>query len=168
MVQIDRGETRWGGFLVVDEDAVGLTELVGGQRAGAAYDLGIIEEAWRARRTIVSSHGDDLVRAIGEFQRREDGRACCDLRGLLIIPSDALVRDRALLPQLIRDGVDTPAGRFRWPAIGYLNLCLTVDSAGAVTVRRFARCSHCNRDAPIRSAWYNDLPFAGVEVQDVR
>src|ERR1035441_8442593 len=95
MVQIDRGETRWGGFLVVDEDAVGLTELVGGQRAGAAYDLDIIEEAWRARRTIVSSHGDDLVRAIGEFQRREDGRACCDLRGLLIIPSDALVRDRA-------------------------------------------------------------------------
>lgn len=75
---IQMAEAGWGAFLV-DEDAVGLTELVGGRRPSFTHDPGIVEQAWRARRTIVSSHGTDFVRAIDEFQRCESRRECRDL-----------------------------------------------------------------------------------------
>jgi hypothetical protein len=163
MVQIDSDEQYWGGFLV-DADAQTAAPLLRGRLARAHDDPDIVEEAWRGCHTIVTSNGADFIRYIGAFQRRENGRDCRDLWGLLIIPNKALVRDR-VLPRLYRDGIDMPTGRLMWPAIGYLNLCITVESDGKLQTRRFGRCSHCQRRSPVDLDWYQNLPIAGSKAR---
>jgi hypothetical protein len=163
MIQVDADESRWGGFLI-DKDAESVIPLIGGRRTRHQHDAETVEEAWRGSHTIVTSNGDDFIREIITFQRRENNRDCRDVWGLLIVPNKAFVRER-VLPPLMRDGLDTPMGPLLWPAIGLLNFCLTIRSDGSLTRRRFARCSFCERDTPFEYEWYREIPVIGSKVR---
>ena len=160
MPQIDEEEDRWRGFLL-DKDCESARDLIPGEITSKNDDDDTIEEAWDSLKTIVTSNSDHFIEKIDRFQKRESGRECRDLWGLLTIPSEALVRER-VLPE-VKKGVVLGGALLRWPAIGYLNLVVSVHASGKVTVRRFARCSFCERERKAEWDWYTRLPTVGTK-----
>jgi hypothetical protein len=152
--QVHQDEVYWGGFLI-DEDADAVQKILGGKRAKAHDDPDIVEEASKGNCTPVTSNGDDFIRHILGRQRRENGRECRDAWGLLIVPNAGFTRGR-VLPE-IKGGIVVGNMLLRWPAIGFLNLCVHVHASGRVDVRRFARCSFCQREYPYTLPWYAAL-----------
>jgi hypothetical protein len=161
--QVNEDELGWGGFLV-DADAGKSVELLDRASAARAHDdPDIVEEAWRSNRTIVTSNRRDFVRYIREFQARENNRECRDLWGLLVVPNLHLLREEGL--KAVRHGLlAVPnAERLRWPGVAFLNLYVHLTGAHTVEIRRFERCSFCERGLkrdPWKD-WYSALPVVG-------
>ena len=163
--QIHEDELGWTGFLV-DADAAAVTQyLLSAGQANARSDQEIVMEAWENSQTIVTSNRRDFVRYIQKFQSRENGPDCRDLSGLVVIPNLHLLRQKGL--DGVRHGVSVPKlGRLGWNGAAFLNLYLRVNAGqhGSPEVRRFERCSFCERYYPIPepwNRWYRSLPIIG-------
>lgn len=56
--------------------------------------------------------------------------------------------------------------RLRWPAIGFLNLYVNLTNTQMPDIRRFERCTLCEREQPIGAPWnewYRSLPIVGTK-----
>jgi hypothetical protein len=149
-------EHNWSGFLIdLDvRDSVSLFKSSRLTRYGV--DPETVHEAWEQCRTIVTANESDFVRDMLAHSKRDSGRTCQDGWGLLIVPSEKIVRDR-LIPK-VKNGVKVNGNLIRWPSIGYANLCISLHTDGSTGVRRFRRCVHCQRHLPITDKWYLGLP----------
>jgi hypothetical protein len=161
--QVNEEETGWRGFLI-DKDAQGCADfLPNAELCEAHYDDEIVAEAWDKSRTIITSNRRDFVTEIKNFQRRENQKECRDLWGLLLVDNLKLLREQGL--KGIRYGLKiVPKNEaLRWPGIAFLNLYVRLTTEG-VQIRRFERCSCCERELPIGpqwSDWYRKLPLLG-------
>lgn len=161
--QVNEDEVGWGGFLV-DADALASAEFLDRAIPAAEHDdPDIVEEAWHSNRTIVTSNRRDFLRHIRDFQNRENGRQCRDLWGLLVIPNLHLLREKGL--KAVKHGLLAvpTAERLRWPGAAFLNLYVNLTGTHRVEIRRFERCSFCER-GPKRDPWkdwYSSLPVVG-------
>ena len=165
--QVNELENDWGGF-VVDADAAAALPLLGrAVKATAHADSDIVREAWDNHQTIVTSNGRDFIRHIKQFQNPPNNPRCRDLWGLLIIPNAQLDRERGL--ESIRHGLSvSQSSLLRWPAAGFMNLCLHLNADGKTKIRRFRRCPFCEHpenDVSIGEpwdSWYRPLPIASA------
>jgi len=154
---LDEYELNWSGFLIDlnVQDALPLFKKA--KVTNYRQDPETVHEAWKQSRTVVTANETDFVRYTLEHSKRDSGKTCQDCWGLLVVPPDKLVRDR-LIPKVksaVRvSGVKTPVP---WRAIGYANLCVSLQADGSIGVRRFRRCVRCERDLPIQEEWYKSL-----------
>lgn len=169
--QVDDNEIIWRGFLI-DKDAEAAAPYFKGASVATAHeDPDIVQEAWDRRRTIVTSNRRDFVRHIQQHQNRENQPRCRDLWGLVVIPNLHLLREKGL--SFIRHGL-TPVSRVErlgWPGIALLNLYIHLTGDQKLEIRRFGRCSYCERDRPIPepwNAWYRSLPMVGNPTHPLR
>ncbi len=164
-VQVNDEEVSWAGFLV-DEDAKGCVDLLDDAILATAHDdPDIVEEAWFHRRTIVTCNRRHFLTHIRRFQSRENQKECRDLWGLLVVNNLRLLREEGL--PLIRTGLRVLSKRepLRWSGAGFLNLYIRLTATNKPEIRRFERCSCCERDLPPRepwNAWYRLLPVVGA------
>lgn len=152
----------WRGFLI-DLNVQDTLPLFKGRARITAYrhDHETVHEAWDGSRTIVTCNEIHFVRYILEHSKRDSGKTCQDCWGLLIVPSDAIVRTR-VIKKVLKNGVRIGGERIPWSIIAYLNLCVSLRSEGKVDVRKFRRCEHCKRTNRIVSEWYGNLPEIGT------
>lgn len=139
MSQIHDDEKDWGGFLI-DEDSSSARDFFKRARGAKAHnDPDIVREAREECRTVVTSNGWDFVRYIKDEQNPPNFPDCRDVWGLLAIPN----REFTWISQRerIRHGLAVPGIEvLRWPAIGFLNLWITLPDQGRPIVKRFERC----------------------------
>lgn len=165
--QVDEDETGWEGFLVDADAQASLSFLDSAILAEAHDDLDIVEEAWNKRRTIVTSNRRDFLRCVQLFQNRENRRECRDLWGLLVIPNLHLLRAKGW--NSIRNGLPVlpKAENLRWRGTAFLNVYVRLTADSKPEIRRFERCSFCERYLPIPepwNTWYRALPLIGSPV----
>ena len=164
-VQVSEEEVSWAGFLV-DEDAKSCFELLDNAvSATARHDPDIVEEAWFHRRTIVTCNRRHFLTHIRRFQSRENQKECRDLWGLLVVNNLRLLREKGL--PLVRTGLRVLPKQepLRWSGAGFLNLYVRLTAENKLEIRRFERCSCCERDLPPRepwNGWYRSLPLIGA------
>lgn len=151
----------WRGFLV-DLNVQDAVALLGKKARITSYqhDHETVHEAWLESRTIVSCNEADFIRYILEHSKRDSGKTCQDCWGLLVVPSDGIVRSRVI--KNVKNGIRIPGGEvLPWSLIAFVNLCVSLHADGTVNVRKFRRCEYCKRDNPIESEWYDNLPELG-------
>lgn len=164
-VQVNEEELGWRGFLV-DSDAEACLRLLSkAVMAKSRDDADIVEEAWDSHRTIVTCNRRDFLTHIRRFQSRENQKGCRDLWGILVVHNLQLMRERGL--PLIRNGLPVILSpeALRWPGVAFLNLYVRLTASRRPEIRRFERCSCCERDLPLRkpwNAWYRALPLVGA------
>ena len=152
---------QWGGFLI-DLNIQDVLALFGKRARISSYqhDQETVHEAWKECRTIVTCNEVDFVRYILEHSKRDSGKTCQDSWGLLVVPSDSLVRNRVI--KSVRTGISIPGGVLPWSLVGYSGLCGSLCTDGTVRVRKFRRCDYCKRGNPTESDWYDSLPEIGA------
>lgn len=162
--QVNEEEVGWDGFLV-DKDSAGCaSQLPRAELCESHYDADIVAEAWEKRCTIVTSNRKHFVAEIRNFQRRENQKECRDLWGLLLVDNLRILRENKL--KHVRAGLRVIAQHeaLRWPGAAFLNLYVRLTAEGALQIRRFQRCSCCERqllpNAPWDD-WYRKLPLLG-------
>jgi hypothetical protein len=160
---LDELEHRWGGFLI-DLNARELLPLfeklkLKSKVTAFGEDPATVHEAWVEYRTIVTVNESHFVRDILEHQKRDSGSTCKDCWGLLAVPDRAIARERLL--RNVKTGMTIGGSIIPWPAAAYANLCVSLHLDGSVGVRRFRRCVHCQRGAPIKAGWYQGLAEVG-------
>jgi hypothetical protein len=163
--QVNEEEIGWGGFLVDADARASLPFFDRAILAGAHEDPDIVQEAWDSNRTIVTCNQRDFVRYIQSFQSREGQKECRDLWGLVVIPNPSLLRERGL--NSIRNGLSPipKLENLRWPSVAFLNLFVHLTATARANIRRFERCSCCERDLPVEepwNKWYRGLPVVGT------
>jgi hypothetical protein len=157
--QVHAHETRWRGFLVDADCEASLETLreATGEKATEAKkhdDPDIVEEAWEDARTIVTSNRDDFLHHIAVFQNRPNKKDPPDLWGLLVIPNNQNVRERALL--WLKGGLRTNVGLLHWPSAAFLNLYIRLTMEGKIHIRRFkwsAYFGHPTQGVKIKQPW---------------
>lgn len=164
-VQINKEEMGWAGFLLDADAEASMPFLHRALLAESREDGAIVGEAWEKGRTIVTSNRRDFLSHIQRFQSRENQQGSRDLWGLLVVPNHQLLREKGL--DSIRYGLAVLPNleRLRWPGIGFLNLYVRVTDGQKIEIRRFKRCSCCERDLPVRepwNKWYRGLPLTGT------
>jgi hypothetical protein len=157
-------ENLWSGF-IIDLNAQELLPVFERFHLKAKVtvygdDPETVHEAWEECRTVVTANEAHFIRYILEHQKRDSGARCQDCWGLLVVPASAIVRDR-LLPK-VKNGVPVNGEIIPWSVAAYANLCVSLHTDGTVGVRRFRRCTHCERDTPIGAEWYKNLPEIGA------
>jgi len=162
--QVNEEETGWAGFLIDADCEAALPLLDRAVAAEAHDDADMVQEAWDKGRTIVTSNRRDFLLLIQRFQSRENQRDCRDLWGLVVIPNLQLMREEGL--HSIRHGLSVIAKEelLRWPGAAFLNLYVRLTAMQKPEIRRFERCSCCERSLPIRepwNTWYRALPLIG-------
>jgi hypothetical protein len=150
----------WGGFLIDlnVQDTVSLFKRA--RITSYQLDPETVHEGWDESRTIVTCNETDFIRYILEHSKRDSGRRCQDCWGLLVVPSDALVRSRVI--KNVKNGIRIGGELIPWSIVGYANLCISLRSDGTVGVRKFRRCPYCSKNARIESDWYEKLPELGA------
>jgi hypothetical protein len=141
-----------GGFLVDEDSLVALHFSKRARRAEDHTDPEIIRAARKECRTIITSNAWDFVRYIKDEQNPPSYPDCQDAWGLVVIPS----REFTWISQRerIRYGLVVPGIEvLRWPAIGFLNLWITLPDQGRPSVKRFERCPFCTKTYPIPKRW---------------
>ena len=79
--QVNEQEISWNGFLL-DADAVATQPLFDKAVTATAHDDNeIVEEAWNANRTIVTSNCRDFAHYVRDFQNPPNNQHCRDLWG---------------------------------------------------------------------------------------
>lgn len=92
--QVNEQEISWNGFLL-DADAVATQPFFDKAVTATAHDDNdIVEEAWNANRTIVTSNGRDFAHHVRDFQNPPNNQHCRDLWGLLVLPNAQLDREK--------------------------------------------------------------------------
>lgn len=162
--QVDQDEVKWAGFLIDADSEACLPLLDHAILAQSHNDPDIVEEAWNAARTIVTSNRRDFVTHIRRFQSRENNKECRDLWGVLVLHNLQLVRERKL--PSIRKGLRVLPNQeaLRWPAVGFFNLHIRLAADRDPDIRRFERCSYCEREITPRepwNSWFRSLPLVG-------
>ena len=158
---LSEDEHLWTGFLIDlnARDAVSLFRKA--RITSYGHDRETVHEAWTEFRTVVTSDEGDFIRYILEHQKRDSGKRCQDCWGLVIVPSDEIVRTRVIKEQL--NGIVLGGSVVPWAAVAYANLCVSLHADGTVGVRRFRRCVYCNRNSPIGTNWYKNLAEIGTK-----
>ena len=151
----------WGGFLI-DLNVQDTLALFGKKARITSYkrDQETVHEAWDESRMIVTCNEADFIRYILEHSKRDSGKTCQDCWGLLVVPSDEIVRNRLI--KNVKKGIRMDGEILPWSLAAFANLCVSLHSDGTVGVRKFRRCEHCKRENPIESEWYDDLPEIGT------
>jgi hypothetical protein len=126
-------------------------------------DAATVHEAWDDYRTIVTANETHFICYKLEHQKRDSCTTCQDCWGLLVIPARAIVRER-LLPK-VKNGVPVKSQILPWHAAACANLCVSLHANGSIGVRRFRRCTHCEKDTPIKTDWYKSLPEIGSRAE---
>jgi len=116
-----------------------------------------VREAWEESRMIVTSNEKDFIRYVAAHSKRDSGKTCLDLWGLLIVPGDEIVRTRVI--KKVKNGIILGGRLVPWAPIAYANLCVSLHVDGTVSLRRFARCKRCEEVFPIEADWYRKLPI---------
>jgi hypothetical protein len=150
----------WRGFLI-DLNVQDTLAIFGKKARITSYqhDDETVHEAWEESRTIVSCNEADFVRYILGHSKRDSGKRCQDCWGLLIVPSNSIVRNRLI--RKVKNGIRIGGDIIPWSLIAFANLCVSLHADGTVNVRKFRRCEYCKRDNPIESEWYDNLPELG-------
>jgi hypothetical protein len=154
--QLHELEHNWSGFLIDLDVRDTVSSFKKSRLTRYGDDPETVHEAWEQCRTIVTVNESDFVRDMLAHSKRDSGKTCQDCWGLLVVPSEKLVRDR-VIPK-VKNGVKVRGTLVRWPTIGYANLCISLHADGSVGVRRFRRCVHCQRNLPIATTWYTQVP----------
>lgn len=159
--QINEQEASWTGFLAGAGVENARWFLNGTFDSRPREQRSMIQEAWNSCRTIVAANDVELLHHFSEFQNGSSREDCRDLWGLIIVPKD--------LPEsakyLARIGVGLPIfpkERLHWPAVGFLNLFVRLTDGDMPEIRRFKRCSYCEKSLGINDpwdAWYRALPL---------
>jgi hypothetical protein len=164
--QVNERETGWGGFLIDENAVAALPFLDRAIETTARLDQDIVREAWKKRRTIVTSNRRDFLHYIDEFQSPPNNPTCRDLWGLLILPDMQLVRKKGL--ESIRHGLNVKGREsLRWPGAGLLNLYVRLTANARTEIRRFKRCPFCEHPqigieiSTPWNDWYHSLPLVG-------
>jgi hypothetical protein len=132
-----------------------------GVLTGEKHDRDTVDEARDESKTVITSNEKDFVRFTLQAQKKSIFPRCDDCWGLVIIPNADLQRQYAFKKAKIRNGVQIRSGRLTWKAAMWANLCVKITSDGKMSVRKFERCEHCQRDLPIDAEWYKALPTIG-------
>jgi hypothetical protein len=108
-----------------------------------ASDREIVEVASDRKWIIVTANGDHFIAEIRRYLRQSMKLVCHDLSGLVIIPNDYHLQQRAL-PKL--------GGRLRfdgkhiaWKDVWELDCCVRVTKDGKTQISRFERCFYCKK-----------------------
>jgi hypothetical protein len=157
---LSEDEHLWGGFLIDlnAQDAVSLFKKA--RITSYAHDRETVHESWNEFRTIVTCDEGDFIRYILEHQKRDSGKRCQDCWGLVIVPSEEIVRRRVI--EKHRKGIVLDGSPLPWSVVAYANLCVSLHADGSIGVRKFRRCEFCNRNSPIEATWYKKLPEIGT------
>ena len=123
-------------------------------------DPATVHESWEGLRTVVTVNEADFIRYFLEHQNRDSGVTCQDCWGFLAIPESCIVREQLLAN--VKNGVPVNGEIIPWPFAAYANLCISLHADGSINVRRFRRCTHCERDTPIEALWYERLLEIGA------
>jgi hypothetical protein len=148
-------EHNWSGFLIDLDVRDSVTSLKKSRLTRYGIDSETVHEAWEQCRTIVTANESDFVNDMLAHSKRDSGKTCQDGWGLLVVPSEKIVRDRLI--SKVKNGVNVTGALIRWPSVGFANLCITLHADGSIGVRRFRRCVHCQRHLPITDKWYLGL-----------
>jgi hypothetical protein len=157
--QVHEDENGWRGF-IFDKDSCSdvVKKFFRGVPTSEKDDREVVNEARDESKTVITSNEKDFVRFTLEAQNRSIFPRCEDCWGLLIIPNADLQRQYAFAKAKISRGVQIGGERLTWKAAMWANLCVKITSEGKMTVRKFERCEHCQRDLPIDAEWYKSLP----------
>jgi|HubBroStandDraft_4_1064222.scaffolds.fasta_scaffold571177_1 hypothetical protein len=168
---ISEEEHYWRGFLYdldCKDSASTLKYFSPGKSTAKKTDLETVIEARDAMRTVVTSNSNHFVRHTVECQKRPDNESCEDCWGLVIVPNKEFDREHALQKADIKSGVLIGNELLPWRAVGYANLCISIERGGNVHVSRFQRCRFCEGSRPLMGqSWYNALPVRKVAVRPI-
>ncbi len=110
----------------------------------ASSDRKIVELASERRWIIVTANGDDFVAEIKRYLRQSTKLVCHDLSGLVIIPNDYQLQQRAL-PRL-EERLHFENKHIGWKDVWELDCCVRVTKNGRAQITRFERCFYCTKN----------------------
>lgn len=110
-----------------------------------ASDAEIVRIAWEHRCIMVTANGDDFVREIEKFQRKQMEKECHELYGLVILPNESANQER-LMRQLQKKKPRFGNKDVEWSDVWEKNLCVRVKRDGVPEVKRFSRCHYCEKN----------------------
>lgn len=108
-----------------------------------ASDGEIVKAASERKWIIVTANGDHFVAEIKKYLRRSTKLVCHDLAGLVIIPNDYQLQQRAL-PRL-GERLHFEGKHITWQDVWELDCCVRVTKDGKARLTRFERCFYCNK-----------------------
>ena len=157
---LHKDENRWSGFLYDKDSRSAIVQrfFKPGEHTQYPTDPETVVEARAECRTIVTSNGADFIRYVRDAQENKNLKDCQDCWGLVILPNRDYERENALRIADIGHGIRLGPTRLGhtlipWKAIGFANLCVTVEKSGQVKVSKEGRCPFCERDYPIPTEW---------------
>jgi hypothetical protein len=108
-----------------------------------ASDREIVEVASDRKWIIVTANGDHFIAEIKRYLRQSTKFVCHDLSGLVIIPNDYQLQQRAL-PRL-EERLHYEGKHITWKDIWELDCCVRVTKDGKAQLTRFERCFYCKK-----------------------
>jgi hypothetical protein len=158
--QVNEQEANWSGFLAESGAENARWFLNGAFDAKPRDRDSMIREAWNTCRTILTVDEAELLQHFHQFQNGSSNEECRDLWGLVVVPRDLSETAKPL--ERIGAGLSLfPKERLHWPAAGFRNLFVRLTAGDVPEIRRFRRCSYCEKSNTINSpwdAWYKSLP----------
>lgn len=103
-----------------------------------------VEAAADHRWIIVTANGDHFVTEIRRYLRQSTRVVCHDLSGLVIIPNDHQLQERAL-PRL-EERLHLNGNHIAWKDVWELDCCVRVSQNGKAQISRFDRCFYCKKN----------------------
>ena len=160
--QLHDDENAWGGF-VYDKDSCSdvVRKFFKGVPTAKNYDPETVTEARYGRKTVITSNENHFVRFTIKAQNKSNFPRCHDCWGLVIIPNADFQRQYAFTKAKVGSGVLIQGKRLTWKAAMWANLYVKITIDGTMHVKKFERCEHCQRDTPIDTDWYRNLPTLG-------
>ncbi len=92
----------------------------------------------------MTANGDDFVRKIERFQKKQMRKECHELYGLVILPNE-FANQRRALSQLKKRKARFGGRDVGWPEVWEKNLCVRLKRDGTAEVKRFSRCYYCEK-----------------------
>lgn len=108
-----------------------------------ASDREIVEVASDRRWIVVTANGDDFIAEIKRYLSQSTKLVCHDLYGLVIIPNDYQLQQRAL-PRL-EERLHFDGRHIGWKDVWELDCCVRVTKSGKAQIARFERCFYCKK-----------------------
>ena len=124
-----------------------IVSLEKGGLSARASDCEIVKVASDRRWIIVTANGHDFITEIKRYLRQSTKLVCHDLAGLVIIPNDCQLQQRAL-PRLEKR-LKYEGEPITWKDVWELDCCVRVMKDGRVQISRFERCFYCKKNGVV-------------------
>lgn len=112
-----------------------------------ASDREIVEVASDRKWIIVTANGDHFISEIKRYLRQSTKLVCHDLSGLVIVPNDYQLQQRAL-PRL-GERLRFDGKHIAWKDVWELDCCVRVTKDGKAQISRFERCFYCKKSGVV-------------------